>query len=651
MKYIKNIIGDAAEFSESNTSSTFKKKFLCHFVRLRPYLLIIFAFVLFVPWYPLVSTLDYEYGMHLFVSKGWQYGTDIISTYGPLGFICLSFYENSTYLIMIIANIGLYLFMVFYLWRFWRSMIGTDHSPAVWIAALLILPAFKQPDQWAPALFMPFILINLLVLWHFLNEKPPSSFLLTPLVIILTAFVFVKGTFIFLISIGIALVSLDQMFKWRRVPWLILVFIATVFALWVLSGQKVAHLSSYFLNTVEVITGYKDGMSLSGRNDWASVPIFVLASISITGLFWWVLQQRIGWRSVYPAGVLAATLFVAFQHGFVRAGFTHIVPAYLTFFMMCILIFPLLWKFSTEKGSHRFLRNFIVGIAVISLCGMFLSGDPKWKVLYQRPYDFWKLISQGKVSLQAAAAANLQRIKQEYPLPKLKEPVDSYAIDFGLAEAYGLHSTILPSLSSWGAYTPHLSWQNREYIENATGPATILLRTHGSIDGRYPTVTDSLSVLGLKSHFKAITITGKLLILERREHPLRVQLVKLEEQEAGFNDIVLVPAQVADIFVQIDIKPTWGGQIFNVLYKPPPVYIAINDGTQKETFRLTTSLAREGMLLSPLLDNLSALQCFYSLSCPKAPLKISAFRLQCQSGREWYYHDRIKVTFFKLIMK
>jgi hypothetical protein len=218
----------------------------------------------------------------------------------------------------------------------------------------------------------------------------------------------------------------------------------------------------------------------------------------------------------------------------------------------------------------------------------------------------------------------------------------------GLAEAIGLHSVVRPSITIYGAYTPNISQRNKEYIENESGPATILLPATGSIDGRYPTVTDSLSWLGLKSHFQAVTNTGRLLILERRQRPLQLKLLKLEEREIGFDDLVPVPDQVADVFVKIDIEPTLMGRLFNFVYKPAPAFITINPDKQRKTFRLINGLVREGMLLSPLLNDLSALQSFYGLTGYEPLVKVSAFRLNCQSGREWYYRDRIRVTFFRL---
>ena len=45
----------------------------------------------FVPWYPNVATFHFESFMHVAFGMGLQFGTDIISQYGPLSFICLPF--------------------------------------------------------------------------------------------------------------------------------------------------------------------------------------------------------------------------------------------------------------------------------------------------------------------------------------------------------------------------------------------------------------------------------------------------------------------------------------------------------------------------------------------------------------------------------
>ena len=199
-------------------------------------LLLLGGFCLFVPWFPLTTRSDYyEYCMHLAVSQGWQFGTDILATYGPLGFIGLPFYQDSTYTVLIAASVGLYWFSVVVLGGFWRSTIKQSRPPAAWIVGILLLPSLTPTIEWLPTLFVPFVLVNVLVLRHFFADGPQDLGRLMALTAVLAGFVLVKGSFSFLICMGVAIVALDQVIRWRRSPWIVLVFGASILALWIVS--------------------------------------------------------------------------------------------------------------------------------------------------------------------------------------------------------------------------------------------------------------------------------------------------------------------------------------------------------------------------------------------------------------------------------
>lgn len=626
-----------------NSFSTYNKNYILRI------LLLLVGSIYFIHFYPSYIS-PYEYSMHVAFSEKWLYGINIIGTYGPLGFIGLPYYNHSTYLPMIIINITIYLACIFLMWRFWRDIIGNDSSPVLWITAIFFISILQKPQSLAPVLFMPYILINLFVLWHFINKRPLSLTRLIPLTIVLAVFVLVKATFIFLIALSIIAVAWDQTFRWKRFPWLIFVFIISIFFLWILAGQKLFHLADYFISSIDVITGYKDGMGTNHRTSWFSAPILIIISFSVTAYLWWILQQHIGWRSIFPTGIFAASLFVSFQHGFVRADRVHIVTAYLTFFILLLLVLPILKKLIYKEKSWLLLRKSLIILAIIGIGGMSLVSSPRWRSLYLRPLEFYNLVSGGVSSLENMKTISSQKTKKEYPIPKMKEPIGFYAENLVLlTESYGLQSSLFPSVSAFGAYTPSISLKNKKYIESTSGPATIILSSHFSIDRRYPTVSDSLSVLALKSHFNAAHNTGKILVLERRLRPLELQLVKITEQNVTFNEDINVPENNTAIFVKIEINQTLGGKILNILYKPSPIFISINQGGESEIFRLTTSMAKEGMLLSPLLNDLSALQCFYGLSCPKAPLKVETFKITSPKWPKWEYDKQIRISFFRIV--
>jgi hypothetical protein len=619
-------------------------------------LLLLTGLCLFVPWAPLPLTFYYEYSMHLAADKGWQFGTDILATYGPLGFIGLPFYREFTYPILISTNICLYVLTGAFLWQYWHDLINSSRPPAIWIVLILLLPGMTPVLEWTPTLFVPFVLVNILVLRQCFAEVPVAPLGLLPLVGVLALFVLVKGSFIFLICAGVAVVGLDEFFKWRRVSWLIPAFLAAGLLFWTVSGQELGHLVAFFRSNIDLSLGYKDGMSVTNLNNKPPtlLLLFLAASLSLVATFYWTIRKRLGGRGIWPTGMFAATFFVVFQHGFIRIDGVHTTAACLTFCSLYVLILPLLWKLAAGKvGVYLALvANGTMAIALIGFCFLGCAIPPQWRILYDRAKGLPVLVTKGTAPFKTATVLHLQQLKQDVPLPRLKEPLDCSTVDIGLAEAYGLKPIIRPTIALYQANTPNMSLCNQKYLEDPSGPSTVLVPVETSIDGRFPAVTDSLGLLAQKTHFQAIYNTDTFLVLERRSHPLKVKLVKLQEFNLTFNKAILAPDLGTDmLFARIQIEPTLAGRLFSLAYKPPETYIRVAVGTQTGTFRLISAMAKEGIILSPLLGDLPSFQSFYGLAGSTSMVKISAFSIGCQRDREWCYRDQIKVELFKLVVE
>ena len=478
---------------------------------------------LFVPWRPLQVTNYYEYCIHVASEKGWQFGTDIITTYGPLGFVGLPLYRASTYPFMIVANLLLYGMMVVFLWQYWRELVAPTRPPALWMVSVVLLPGFAPSPEWSATLFLPCLLVNIVVLTHFLAERPPGFLHLLPLTAALGVLVLVKGMFLPLSFLAVAAVAVDQVISWRLAPWIVPAFAAAVFLSWCSLGQSPTHMVAYFASTFDLIAGYKDGMGFSNASTTGAWPVlFASAILGLAGTFWWTISKRLGWRSIGPASVLAATLFVVFQHGFVRGDGPHMVVACLSVCSVCTLVTPVLWRWFEPTGAPRFVPASFpaLGLFLVLFCWLSGNGTPEWRVLLDRAAGLSTLARYGTAPLEAAAAAHFEELKRENPLPLLKEPLDCSAVDIGLAEANGLELAVRPTLALYASNTAGMSRRNREFIEDASGPAMILMPATVSIDDRLPATTDSQGLLAQKTHFQTVGNNSRFLVLERRAKPL-----------------------------------------------------------------------------------------------------------------------------------
>ena len=613
-------------------------------------LIIILGLALFVPWHPLIATFYYEYCVHWAIDQGLQFGADLISTYGPLGFVGLPFYHPGTFTAMVFANIVLYGIMVLFLWRFARQTLRDNLLTALWVVCILLLPGIPITKEWSSVLFAPYIMLNLFVLQNLLSEekKPRISDYL--MVSLLGMFALVKVSFIVMLSFGIAIVSTDQIVRLRQWPSLGIVFVGSIVFFWIAAGQSLLNVGAYLLGSIDLIAGYKDGMaSIEGTVLSESQVVFAVASLAFTTTTFVILRCRIGWRALLVAVALGATLFILFQNAFVRQDPQHFVPSCLTFCSLVLLFLPFLWRISSSNTKLKLalLANCLLAVVLLRLA---LPTD-KWAaalaIFFAKAKDLPSLVVQGVGPLQNARETHLKELKQQFPMEKEIGIVETSTVDIGIAEAHGFATALRPSITLYGAMTPKISRRNQEYLKNIGGPKTILLPVNNSIDGRFPAGTDALGLLAQKTFFRASGIVGDNIVLTRRSQESARHLKIMETLEVEFGEKVSLPdVGNNSILLQVEVEPTLLGKVFSILYKPAPVFITIEIGGNERSFRLIKSMAKEGILISPLLHDADSFKSFYAdVDVQTRP---SSFRIDCERNRAWHYYPNVKVVLSEL---
>ena len=615
------------------------------------YLLLALGLCLFVPWNPLVASDSYEYLMHLTAVHGWQFGTEVVGTYGPLGFLVLPYFHPDTFGRLIVASVAIYVAATLWLRRYWTDAGGHGPAPALWSVLVLVLPAFMSTRVYSPALYAPFVLANAFVLRRFLMGTDAFRVGEAVPVALLAACSLVKPT-LFAVSVAaVALVAIDQVVTWRRAPWQPVVLAVAVAASWLAAGQQLTHVAAYLAGAMEMTVGYKDAMALRSLRSDALALLFVAASAVLLGILIRATWTRLRWRVLGPAAMLALTLFVVFQHGFVRADEPHIMPACLTLAALGLAMLPVLPR---GRVSWRQPSTAVFGVSLLLLVASWRLGfgaPAVGRILVERPAALWSLLTRGASPLRHAAALRADALARHDPLTGVREPVDPSAIDMDLASVNHLTMTVRPTGVMYAAYTPPLSQRNRHYIESAAGPGTMLLPAGISPDGRYPTVTDSLSLLGLRTHFELTGRTSEYLILQRRARARTLELVRLDERRVAIGDTIPVPDHGADlIWVAIDLQPTLAGALFGLVYQPATVSITVHADAGTETFPLISAMAREGMILAPVQGDHPDFEWLYGSPPPRPAGDVRSFRLGVERGRAWCYRPQATVTFSRMVL-
>jgi hypothetical protein len=198
----------------------------------------------------------------------------------------------------------------------------------------------------------------------------------------------------------------------------------------------------------------------------------------------------------------------------------------------------------------------------------------------------------------------MTEIRSKNPLPELAGAVDAYPHDDAVALAYGLDLRPRPVFQSYMAYTPRLARANADFLLSADAPEWILFRI-STINGRLPALDDATSWPRLMTRYRVTAEAGAYAVLQRRQRPLSWHLEQLAHVDTTTGSTVAVPpASDGPIWARIDVETTRRDALVGALLVPPVigVGVALSDGKQF-THRLVPALAREGFLLSPLVEN------------------------------------------------
>lgn len=415
-------------------------------------------------------------GLYMETARGMHAGTEIVFTYGPLGFLG-------------IPN----------LYVVWLGRIAFFWTAAVQVALCIGLlaasrRAFGLLIGFAVTLFaaaMPFVdpilivgtfacVAALLGDWEL---RPRLAFALAAGA--LTAIQMLDslraGPTLLVMSLAVLLALPDR----RRTLPAFAAATAAVFAvLWFVTGQGVGNLGAYAVNTASVVSGYSAAMVYIEPGHWWQGPSFVLGIATVA-----VLCAAAAWRhdNARRAGMLvvvAAVVFLNFKHSSVRAS-----PGNTAVFLASLLAVGLV----LAPYSRRFVAIGSVAVLVaLTLLGNKYLIDSRLEFADHASHFGEQLATvvvpgraedeqrEGREQMKAIYALSPQQ------LALLRSGTVHVAPwEAGAAWAYDLNWDPLPVFQQYSAYTPRLDRLNTEKLESPSAPQLILWENAPVVDGGF----------------------------------------------------------------------------------------------------------------------------------------------------------------------
>jgi hypothetical protein len=582
-------------------------------------------------------TLDYAFGHHL------QFGTDLVFTYGPLGYLLAGTTSGEHYLHYLIWQIAANAIFATVIWLFGRSFRG-------WKLAAYYAYFFFLGTVYVDAVHI--ILVLLLSLALLREPVAARRWLVAIIGFLLAVLALVKFTNLMLASFVVACVLGHH--AWRR-RWVDLGLIAGSFGAsfvlgWMLWGQRPANIFAYLVNSFSVSTGYVEGMAF----DETTLMLMLGLGAAFTLGAYYVLTL---WRRDDPPRAIAVLLMAAaasylnWKHGFVRAD-GHVFAHFVTCLFMAAS-FPVLLQ---DDGPLRRLKaGLLWGCVAFSLIAVY-SATPS--TITDAPaiwnYHLKEIVNALRIApdLGRNARNYFEDMKKLHALPAVKTAVDEATIDMlGNEQAYvlfnGLNFTPHPALQSYSPYTERLLKLDEEFYRSSRGPEFVLQKIE-AIDLRLPAVDDSLATRYLYHHYTyVLQERGFLLWRRNRPDPGLDEKTPLSSTTLAFSQNVAVPDRGdAPIWVEIDARPSLLGRLRTFLYKPPTLNIALTDGRSfKSTYRLISGMARAGFLLHPFFTGNNDVVQFETGNPTTRP---ASFSLEMPPAQRKYFQRDIGVRFFML---
>jgi hypothetical protein len=585
---------------------------------------------------PAAMGLDasWHQALSYFREQGLQFGRDIAFPAGPWGHLFV-------YHLLEQHLVG----------RLWFEFLGKAALSLMLLVALGHLPLWRRAviiflligsaalilDAWI------MFLVSLIVL-NVLLRPDVSRTLLGAGLVTITFLGLVKFSFLVMagagtaVAVGAALWRDDR----RRAAWIAAGFVASFLFWWMAAGQNPIRIPRYLRLSLELSAGYGWAMALTPSRSVFGVALAALAPI---GWFLWHHLRTTAARAIiWPmAATTAGLVFVVWKAGFTRAD-GHVM---IFFFYLAALALALPPLFGYRRAFH-----FLDLVPLACLIGVWcfddrMTGYASRGAWYRVQNSISQWMQPGQAVAQWKQTAEAERRRARLP-HELRDRIGSASVDYINYEQSLLllnEFNYRPRLvfQSYSAYTPELMERNLGWLQRSDRGAQFILYDHTTIDRRFPTQDDALLLADLPRRYRTVWHNEHLLLLERQaEQPAADLLPRKLHQRVGaaFGEEIPVPMmpELAQ-WLSLELRLTRLGQLRSLLFAPPSLRIIATD-LEGRSFdhRLIPSIARQGFVIQPFLQNLSDVRAFME---GKVASQLRSFRIEPAPEHEEFWHPPI----------
>lgn len=563
--------------------------------------ILIYCLSVIVPWgyrpYLYPSNNGWALTLHHAFIQGWQFGRDIVFTFGPLGFLFYGFHpitQKYTIIFWIFISLVISLSLKELIIKSTIESKNLQGIICIISIALCVIP--DVVDAQIYFLIFLYILLNI--------ASIQKKGLINMHLLSFALFSLVKFSWAICAFGVILLLEIGNNLKGNCKQLSSLKYIFLVIIIWIMTGQEISLLPQFILNSLDVASKYANAMALSTSGTLIKILFFVLAAALFLKKVIEYYRYVINISTVFVCSAAMFFLFVVFKAGYVRNDYHEVVS-------VCCMAACLLSSFLIIRytGWEKAVLSLIMGALSIGLVRDYCKNE-------SFDHRVSKCLGSGALDAGTFLLKNrlvdLQNIEQKKALKemcKYKNIIKRSSVDLfpwgGAAELIlaDFNYQPRPIFESYSAYSKKLSEINEAHILSAKSPEYILLKIQ-SIDNRFPTLDDSLYLNQIITGYKPNPLNGEYALMSKTKPKELFMLQLITSKRITKRNKINAPDlnKSEPLFCALDLPLTKLGKVIQFLYKVKPVIMQVNlSNGESFSFSIPSAEGVNPFLLSPLI--------------------------------------------------
>ena len=625
---------------------------------------------------------SYPHVLNLFAFTATRFGTDLIYTYGPLGFLLHIENVRDNLATGFVFWTALYLLFTLSITYFVSRLTS---GPRRFFALLLtvLVAGYIDEERLITCLVMVLLLIS------FDHERHRAGILAAccALASIALLIKFPIGVACAGMVIAGALWPISSRSIIKNLLVVALSLSASVCLLWFITSGSLHGIIAYCYNSLQLIRGYTSVMSFTRVHENNSLLALLAALTALVAMILLLPKAR----RLHTLLVVLFPLFVCWKSGIVR--FDGHVLALVTMAMcsgllLCILHLSRETTAASAPHGTRASRGSYVAHPVFALvlfvvsCGALNRGLAEMEFKPDRRYP---LVSRAflesiggvanswvpgliplanaldfqeyKTQLDALAAADLTAARLDDDLLNTigRKSIDIYSYELGfLAANPGLNYRPKPIFQHFNAFTQHLDQLNATFFASPARPELLLMHHPKAlmegVDGRHPLFDDPIAFLEIMNAYETVFVESKpskpqvaLLRLRTATAPRFGPPITIKEETVGWNENIRLPAVDASsvLRARVEIGKAPLSILKEAVFRLGPMYLTyvLADGTTRR-YRLMPPHLSSGVWISPLFEDYQNLYAFMGGKSWFGP-KVIAIRFEADNPKSYTAHFKL----------